>query len=203
MPQSIHLVIGRNVQRLRSEHGITQDQLAARATRYGFKWSATRVGELENGRMKLSLSAFLTLANCLATLTGEPVHLGQLVRTVGQVSLDPDFLTDGAHIRRWMEGLPVVELYPERTADSQPGTPHLPMETPWFANDSATRNVARRMGLQREEVDVYSSILYGRSFGAERDARAGTEASPQQRGAVTRQMIRELQADRERRSQGV
>ncbi|MDM7490739.1 helix-turn-helix transcriptional regulator [Rhodococcus sp. CSLK01-03] len=56
------------------------------------------------------------------------------------------------------------------------------------------QRAARRMDMNTHEVTAWAMHLWGRPFGKERDRRAGENATAQDRGRATRQMMTELRA---------
>ena len=57
----------------------------------------------------------------------------------------------------------------------------------------ADYRLAHSVGLRVEQAAVAMEALWGRSFTAERDHRAGPDANPQKRGRVSRELKAELQ----------
>jgi transcriptional regulator with XRE-family HTH domain len=93
---SLEELVGTNLRRLRKRLGLTQEQIAQWMRDYGVKWTVSRVGEFEHGRLGLSLATFVQLANCLTNLGGSPVHLRDLLWGSGGVAISPNCGFDSA-----------------------------------------------------------------------------------------------------------
>ncbi|MDT5370849.1 MAG: hypothetical protein QOC62_5280 [Mycobacterium sp.] len=57
----------------------------------------------------------------------------------------------------------------------------------------ADYRMAKSLGLDRDRAAFVMSRLWGRSFTAERDRRAGPDANPQKRGRIARELKAQLQ----------
>jgi hypothetical protein len=57
----------------------------------------------------------------------------------------------------------------------------------------ADYRMAHSVGISREMAAFEMEALWGRSFTAERDRRAGPDANPQKRGRISRELKTELQ----------
>ena len=58
----------------------------------------------------------------------------------------------------------------------------------------ADYRMAQSVGIAKEMAAAEMQALWGRSFTAERDHRAGPDANPQKRGRVSRELKAELRA---------
>jgi transcriptional regulator with XRE-family HTH domain len=59
----------------------------------------------------------------------------------------------------------------------------------------ADHRMARSLGLDDDEAAMQMGALWGRSFTAERDRRAGPDANPQKRGRISRELKAELREE--------
>ncbi|NKZ77516.1 hypothetical protein GTA28_11625 [Rhodococcus hoagii] len=64
-----------------------------------------------------------------------------------------------------------------------------------MTSGSAEHRVQRALRLSPELLAAASAALWGRSFSAERDARAGKDANAQKRGQITRRLQSELEGE--------
>jgi transcriptional regulator with XRE-family HTH domain len=96
------VVIGRNCKRIRSEIGITQDELARCARRLGLRWTEAKVGHFEHGRSAPTFATVLAVTLALqmaledaAAQRGEApdwgVTLALLVGREGDIALTDSF----------------------------------------------------------------------------------------------------------------
>ena len=131
------VVVGANCRRIRSEHGVSQSQLASHARRLGLRWTANKVGDFESGRSETPFSAVLTLLLALDNAIGQApgpfrvlradgtvvsrkrprVTLADLVQTDGYVSLTSDFAPVGSAVARVCANKP-WELHGGDTAET-------------------------------------------------------------------------------------
>jgi len=130
---SLQAVIGANCRRIRTEHGVTQAQLASHARRIGLPWTASKVGDFESGRNRVYLDvmymAFLALDSAIrqgpGPATGHPgprgrrqrVAMADLVTSDGYVALSPDFAPTGEALAA-VSGQKPWELHGGDTAET-------------------------------------------------------------------------------------
>lgn len=198
---SLQLVVGRNVRRLREQFGIRQDDLARETSKLGLKWGASRIGELEHGRLGLSVAAFLILASSLSKLTGQGISLADLVAGDSGVSLTGNFEVSNSAVQSalWGNVVDFEDRLPEMIWRGEPVTFHVDADgNPQLAvgdsagppsmGDLATQRASRRTGIPPADMDRTMRYLFGRSLSEERDLRAGPDATKQKRGAITREL---------------
>jgi transcriptional regulator with XRE-family HTH domain len=121
---SLPAVLGANCREIRTEHGVTQAQLASHARRLGLRWTATKVGDFESGRSATAFGTVLTLLLALdnsisaapgpaSVLHGDGtvtrrkrprVTLADLVAHDGFVALTHDFAPVGIRGRGGVRG---------------------------------------------------------------------------------------------------
>ena len=127
---SLQAVVGANCRKIRTEHGVTQAQLASHARRVGLRWTASKVGDFESGRNAVSFAAVLALVLALDNAIGARgpgplttwhtggmtqrerprVTLADLVGSDGYVTLNDDFAPTGQALAAVASGEP-WELY--------------------------------------------------------------------------------------------
>lgn len=173
-------VIARNMARLRGDRGWTQADLAAQIRRFGLPWTSNRVTQLETLRRPVSLMEITALAWVFA------VPLTRLLEGDEHVTVSCDI------------SVPLTTVRAIWSGDDSAYTPEREhAEDPRYSADEL-RRIAKRIGTTTTAVDQAAVDLYGRSFLAERDKRAGnlsglSKASARtKRGHVTRTMIDEI-----------
>jgi transcriptional regulator with XRE-family HTH domain len=84
--QSLPQVIGANCRRIRTDHGVSQAQLASHARRLGLHWTATKVGDFESGRSKTPFGDVLTLVLALDNAIGQAPGPSSVLHADGTVT---------------------------------------------------------------------------------------------------------------------
>jgi transcriptional regulator with XRE-family HTH domain len=121
----LQAVVGANCRKIRTEHGVTQAQLASHARRAGLRWTASKVGDFESGRNAVSAAALfaavLALDNAIGAGSGPSrvwhtggmtqrkrprVTLADLVGSDGYVTLNDDFAPTGQALADLCSGKP-------------------------------------------------------------------------------------------------
>lgn len=103
-PEQIPDVFGANIRALRKSSGITLDQFAQQARRYGAKWSSQRVAHIESGRIAVTVQNLCVAAWTLSALMGETVTPARLVASESDVEVHPGLVVDGDAIPRALAG---------------------------------------------------------------------------------------------------
>jgi transcriptional regulator with XRE-family HTH domain len=167
-------VIGTNVRALRLGAGITLEQFSASARLHGLRWTSGRVGDLESGKITLSVETALTVAAVLASLLGREVGLDELVA-------GDDRVTGSGRIVVSAVAPAVIPM--EASASVTAG----------FLMRDVDFRLCRELGVDREHGAAMMAALWGRPFSAQRDAIAGPESNAQQRGQVAKRLKADLQ----------
>lgn len=203
-------VAGSNTRRIRKEAGVTLEALSIAAKRCGLKWSAGRVADFEAGRVELSLTTLVAIAQALADVTGKPVALAALLATEAPVEIAGGTRTD------------VAELLAGAALQPQPDKPVTPTEqarrhgyadladaaaklgvtkarvpTMLTATEQAglvDRRAARALGISLADLIRHSVDLWGRGFTAQRDRVAGADADTARLGEVNRELRAQIAA---------
>lgn len=186
-------VLGANCRRLRTEAGITQDELARAARQVGLKWTASKVRDFESGRSAPTFATVLALTAALDSLTNARVRLTDLVRSDGEVTITEDFQPEGNRLIDFCGGgtwerCSAADRFWSSTAlgDIEPV-----FDWPKIVGLTEER-VAAGLGISTEQLCDVSLRLWNTTFSAERDRIAGPDANPQRKGQVTRQLKAQL-----------
>lgn len=180
-PPTLAQATGRNVERLRTQRGLSQDVLAAKMLRYGFEWGRSVVAAVESGRRALEIGEALVVAKELG------VELGDLL--VGEVAsetvtLAPLVRVDVAALRAlFAPGVSGLSLYTPMTSTAMDEA---------ASHQEAELKAARKLRVEPRQIVSAARSLWGRSLTAERDARVGPDANHATRGHVTRQLVAEI-----------
>jgi hypothetical protein len=183
-PPTVAAVLGRTARSLRGDR---KAELVARAARLaGLNWGTGRIADLEAGRVSPTLPTLIALCWAFRDLLGRPVELPDLFVGDGDVTLSPDVIVPLEVLRAALDG--------RGLADPPGGL--LPVR---LISDAVERSLleadyrmAHSVGIAPELAAATMQELWGRSFTAERDRRAGPDANPQKRGRVSRELKTEL-----------
>lgn len=205
-------VFAENFSRYREDLGVTLDHVAKASREFGARWTASRVKDLESGRMSVTLPNLCAAAWTLSSL-GQSIEVGvvdllatddhdELVR-VGELTVR------ASAVRAVVVGErtrldPVDTSGPVIAAVNEPG----PIEGEFGEGVSraqifdALRSIglvdqraAKRLGVDVNVLSGAAIRRWGRILSSEVDRVAGEDASPQQKGHITRRLISELEGD--------
>lgn len=191
--------IGRGARQLREQAGVTLDQLATRAREYGLRWSTARVLEFERGRMRFTLPVVLVVAQSLGGLIGRPVAISELLASDGPawVQVSDEWITTRTAFRRLLSGEAlaaphVVEVGGDWSPIAAAIKPSAQVDDMLIAT-LAEERLARRLDVRPRQVAMWSHMLWGHHLDDEVMARAGSDATPQARGHVSRELARDIE----------
>jgi transcriptional regulator with XRE-family HTH domain len=200
-------VIGENARRIRTDSGATMEAVVRYAKHAGMKWTTARVVELERGKLSPSLPTVLVLAYALRMATrSEAVTLAQLVQYDGLVRLNDGLVLRGRALEKYLSGKSVDFGALDRPAllDQASRTlgtlaENLPANLAFEDNPETfltsyglgDERAAKALGLTKRQMMEQALTLWGHNLSTERDKRAGSGASAQKRGQVTRQLLNE------------
>jgi transcriptional regulator with XRE-family HTH domain len=185
--EAVDEAVARRVRQLRTDAGLTQDQLARACERVGMGWKTSRVGQLETARVTVTPAVLYGVARAFADATGRAITLADLLPEDGKVLLFNGLEADVADLRAALSGEPVRLPVPPI------GTIPDPRRDPSWGQ--VEDRVLAQTGEGSEAfVLCAAQQLYGRSGTQERELRAGPGATPQKRGRVTRHLVAELVA---------
>jgi transcriptional regulator with XRE-family HTH domain len=190
----LNVLVGTNIRRLRTEAGITAEELAIRLRLFGLAWTRSTITALETGRKTIDIAEFVALVMAFG---------GSVEELFGGAGYG--LLPDGdprplQELRELFGGgsnrssLNVLDASIGFVADASWGP------------DSASRNeaeqkAARKFGVDVATVTSFSSVIWGRSLTEEREARVTERVDgtvPRRtlqaiRGQVTRELLTELE----------
>jgi transcriptional regulator with XRE-family HTH domain len=213
------VVLGANCKRLRREAGVTQDQLALHARRYGLKWAASKVGDFEAGRARTAPTFATVLVLCLALemamcqgkdmRTRRRVDLADLVQFDGFVKLTETFAPIAAKLAEVCKGSSWPDLYSADIRETSDVDRLLSLAPDRFGeygmrvtdvddmrrrSDQDEYRLAKRLEIDADRLLAESYRLWeGRTFSEQRDRLAGPDANAQKRGRISRELRAQLE----------
>lgn len=216
------MVVGANLRRVRDEIGVSLADLATTGQSLGMKWSASAVSQIESGKYRptVELLAILVRALNFQALLKQgrrTVTIADLLRTDYAIAVSDshsmtaekllEFLA-GHEPEMEMDADAVTSLIRETTTLRDEIWRHAPSGLREAVRESKKNppigpiteqetRAARDLGIPPISLQLWSFHLWGKTFEAERDARAGQAASAQKRGRVTREMKSEIRKARE------
>lgn len=205
--RSVAEVVGENCKRLRTNIGITQDELARYARDLGLRWNAAKVGDFESGRSSPTFATVMTVTVALQWALEEskardpgrpgespdPISLAHLVTFDGFVMLTDTFKVFGTDLVKWCRGyVPTLTTSQFYDLVKRQGVVVDAVADLTRRAGLAEQRQAKRMGIDPALLAALSLKLWQRTFSEERDRRAGDDANQQKRGQVTRAMQAEL-----------
>jgi hypothetical protein len=185
---------------------VTQEELARHARAAGLRWTASVVGDFEDGRSAPTFATVLAVTRALqsalqdvAKQRNEPPHpgvtLADLVAGEGFVALNDNLDVRAARLADVCRGQ-IFKLgkgnWRMKFRPASAGEVTALVETLQRSGLTEQR-LAQRLGVAPELLARMSSRLWGRTFSEERDRRAGRGANRQKRGQVSRTLQRELE----------
>lgn len=210
-------VAGRNAQALRKAAGLTLAEVAKAAKSYGLAWTTGRVAAFESGRVSPTLPTLIAVAVTLADVAARPISLVDLFAGDGRVIVTDNLTLELANVRAALGG---KTLKPPTVSDVPGGNDDLAealfsaalevkdelgglkfkptigdlraasKQLAEFAD--ADLKVTKSLGATRLATALAMTKLWGQTFVAERDRRAGSEANAQRKGRVARELKDEL-----------
>jgi transcriptional regulator with XRE-family HTH domain len=189
-------VIGKNARRLRTNAGLTLDQVSIAARMRGLNWSESRVADFESGRVAPNLATLIALCLALADAGCAEATFPELLRSELPIQINDSLVLMNRQVVNLLSGLPrsFTDMEPHEWALAQQLHLHMPT-TLTITNPGATeQRTMKALGIPPGYLADLSVKLWNRTFSQERDRRAGAGASAQKRGQISRQMRKELQA---------
>jgi transcriptional regulator with XRE-family HTH domain len=193
-----HLLLARNLRRLRDSGGWTQVELASRARELGLEWTADTVVAIESGRREFNLAEALLVPQLLNANLTELAKVGDedLVVVEGREFQAErwEALVAGKHLR----GL-------NRSLDSS-SRRVIKVLTTREATNEAEKKAARSLGMSAADLVILAHRLWKRGLTDERDGRVRDELGATElpkakrqalRGHVTRRLLQELRQARD------
>lgn len=208
MALSVGEVAGGEARKLRQGAGKSLEDVARAVRSYGLPWSTGRVGDFESGRAGPDIRTLLVVAAALGNVIGSPVELADLFAGSGDVAITDAVTVKRAALRAMLGSQPVKLPTPKDVevltlAVKVPRTRKQPEWVSGVDNDVLHRvlgelresdvRMCQRVGVEPYWGAAAMAKVWGRTFVAERDQRAGPGANAQRRGQVSRQLKAELQ----------
>jgi hypothetical protein len=206
--KSLAEVAGAQARTLRLAADKSLEDIATAARSYGLRWSTGSVGDFEGGRATASLKTLLVVAAVLRDVTGRPITLADLFAGNGSVEITGNLPVELSELRDMLAGQPVgmlpqqgvritLKLSGPRVVDWPKGLhrwhhPELHKRVLDALSESDVR-MCKNIGVEPFVGAAAMAKLWGRTFTAERDDRAGVDANAQRRGRISRQLKAELQ----------
>lgn len=213
-------VLGANCKRIRTAHGLTQNDLALYARGLGLRWNAAKVGDFEAGRAAPTFATVLTVSLALhSAARNEAARSGGVDAAVllsellaaedgAQLRLNDDLALPAGLISAVCEGqswssppwsiwVPTPGLETQESLafwrDMFGDEANSPPERLLLRSGLTEDRLARRLGVDLARLSDVSYLLWQKTFSEERDRRAGPDANQQKKGRVSREMRTELQ----------
>jgi transcriptional regulator with XRE-family HTH domain len=209
---SVSEVIGAEARALRLDAGVTLEQMARAAARYGLPWTSGRVGDFEAGRTAPSLPTLVAATLALGDAIGRPVSLAELVAGKGQVQINKKLSLARKDLQAMLSGKSVGSLLPtpqemdsiaRGVMNTHISTAHWPKRLRAITRDlrwdvlrdfsESDERMCKNIGVDAFVGAAAMAALWRRTFTAERDHRAGPDANAQRRGQISRQLKADLQ----------
>lgn len=212
-PQPLPQVVGHNARRLRGDH--TLENVATYARDIGVKWSSGSVSTIELGRSKCTVETLFTLSIVLTLLAerdnrdAPPVTVRDLLKADGEIQLTGSYSVTSEQLLNWLGGTdPGSAFYsPEKITEGiQQATEYfeslnLPPKglryfMPSVNADPVTpgeNRLAKKAGINTDELRAWSLHLWGKTIEDERDEIAGPDSTPQKKGRVSRDLMRQIE----------
>jgi len=218
-PQPFSTVVGANARRLRTEHGITLDQVARECSRRGLRWATPRAGEFERGKIPATVPVMLIVADALRQLTGTPVTLPDLVAHVGYISLHDSGALHSELFQRALSGAPIdfrddtdlEQARADRDRDVEAAGPDndiphgvsvLVLQMLREVAGLADERAAKKLGMSVDAFLAYCYLTHGSALLDLTMNALPSDASPQARGHFTRQIIEDVDRYRKEHPRG-
>jgi hypothetical protein len=198
---TLAVTAGRNARAMRLDAEVNLQDFARAMRRHGLKWSTGRVGDFESGRAAANLATLYVVALALRDVTGHDVTLADLFGgdEAEQVQINDELSVPLAELRAALSGEAVSVRANIRTRLTGVVTPNWAGISPklhlrvLFDFVETDERVCKRLGVTPDVGAAAMAMLWRRTFTAERDRRAGSDANPQHRGQVARQLQMKLQ----------
>lgn len=198
-PKDLAHVFGENFRAVRKQHEITLDEVARSARKYGARWTASRVGDLENGRFSVTVQNLCIASWTLSGLAGKAIAPADLVASDHPVTVAGDFAVQRNVIAETLKG-EVVSLklgdipsaVDKLVTSAQQGFDNL---SKFDDVGLADRRAAKKLGVDVDQLSYLALKLWGDLLSVEVEKRAPAGASPQAKGQITRKLIEEIREE--------
>jgi len=203
--RSLAEVVGANCKRIRSQAGVTQDELARCARLLGLRWDAAKVGRFEAGAVAPTFATVLavTLALQMALVDAAErrsesqeggVTLADLVDGRDHIALTDSVAVAATQLAEVCRGRTFTPFDLEywRRVRSVQDTIDATVAGMMQRSGLTEHRLAKHLGITPERLADVSFQLWQSTFSEERDRRAGPDANQQKRGRISRELRAEL-----------
>lgn len=206
-PQTLAKAAGLGARAIRLESGVTLMQVAKVARFYGLSWNSGKVGQFESGHVSPTLPTLFAVTAALSEVCETPISLADLFPGDGQIVVNDHLTVEAPRLREVLKGAAVQWESRDALADVLEHVDEFaalprslrPVNVDQFravAIDlgEPDMRMAASIGADRTTAAAAMAKLWGRTFTAERDARAGSGANAQKKGRVARDLKKEMLA---------
>lgn len=186
--------IGYYLKHFRDAHELTLDAIADAANRYGAKWAASTVSDMEHGGRKVdalpNLLLLTAVLNDLLSVRGEAADIS-VSDLIGKSDVDitPSYSIPAEELADMIGTQPV--RFPVDDGEEYADGISFATRPPITA---AEKRASRKIGMEPEYFHGAFIDAFGKTLDEMVLEKAGRDASPQKRGSVTRQLISEMLA---------
>jgi transcriptional regulator with XRE-family HTH domain len=199
----LKLLIGRRLRELRKSFGLSQDQMAARARRWGgLNWTRSALAKIERGERSITLEEFLILP-----IVYKNTRLDQLIpASEDWTSLTPQAAVKVDVLRKLLSGIEPGRLHPADT--DLPELRKVGKVIRQLSIGETERRAARSLNVAPTTLARRAHQLWGMSLADERERRLLAQLAPKDwaeaevaesspraralRGHITRDLRQEL-----------
>lgn len=207
--------------------GLTLDQFATAARRYGMTWDPSAIRKLETGKTPTSMNNLIVITKVIEDLTGQSTSLPDLFPGKSELEINAAVTIRSEELRKALSGQQFEVMVDESGLGSH--VEHTLTRTLFDAVRNAfislssdlenaavekhgsvmsehiptlaEKRAAKKTGLTARGVAAFCLLRYGMFLDDEAARRAGDGASAQKKGRMTRDIIAEIDLDLEMRSQ--
>lgn len=198
--RSLAEVVGANCRRIRTEIGITQDELALYARAHGLKWNAAKAGDFEAGRSEPTLATVIKVGMALGQALAFTQSVAPAFKDRGVIPRDrevrlADLLDGGNEVISLTDNLAITTADLANVARGEP----FPLRLRRHDADKLQRSglaeqrLAKALSIGESRLAELSSQLWRNTFSEERDRRAGIGADQQKKARVSRELRSEIE----------
>lgn len=207
MSMTIAEAAGAGARAIRLAAGVTLAEVAKTARFYGLPWTSGKVGDFESGRVSPTLPTLFAVAATLSDVCERPVSLAALFPGSNVIEVNDSVDVEESRLREALTGaaiqwearddlamaLDYVDDFHRLPAALRPVNVDIYRAVARDFSETDQR-MAAAVGADRIAATAAMAKLWGRTYKAERDSRAGADANAQRKGRVARALKDELGA---------
>ena len=106
LPARLATVIGKNARRLRTNAGLTLDQVSIAARMRGLNWSESRVADFESGKVAPNLATLIAFCLALADAGCAEATFPELLRSETPIQINDSLLLSNEQVVNLLSGRP-------------------------------------------------------------------------------------------------